>query len=108
MKLHLSCDKTKVPRFFSCDWWDDKHAVVCQVIDRYLQKAWHTCNACKYDAKVADVSEASSRRRGADGIDLSALYIIDVSLLLHHCRCMMVVQTGSTCVCCTAVWHLQQ
>jgi len=73
--LGLSCGKTMVARFVSCDFWNDKRAIVHNAIALFLQKAWRIRNAYKHglaDIDVADGVVSASMRRGADGIDARA------------------------------------
>jgi hypothetical protein len=54
--LSLSCGKTVVAKFVSCEFWNDKRAIVHNAIAMFLQKAaWHNiiCNAftCVYMRK---------------------------------------------------------
>ena len=73
--LGLSCGKTMVARFVSCDFWNDKRAIVHNAIAMFLQKAWRIRNAYKHglaDIDVADGVVSASMRRGADGIDARA------------------------------------
>jgi len=61
-----------VARFVSCDFWNDKRAIVHNAIALFLQKAWRIRNAYKHglaDIDVADGAVPASMRRGADGID---------------------------------------
>jgi hypothetical protein len=73
--LGLSCGKTMVARFVSCDFWNDKRAIVHNAIAMFLQKAWRIRNAYKHglaDIDVVDGVISASMRRGADGIDARA------------------------------------
>jgi len=73
--LGLPCGKTMVARFVSCDFWNDKRAIVHNAIALFLQKAWRIRNAYKHglaDIDVADGVVSASMRRGADGIDARA------------------------------------
>jgi len=43
--MNESCGKTMVARFVSCDFWNDKRAIVHNAIALFLQKAWRIRNA---------------------------------------------------------------
>jgi len=65
--LGLSCGKTMVARFVSCDFWNDKRAIVHNAIALFLQKAWRIRNAYMHglaDIDVADGVVSASMRRG--------------------------------------------
>jgi len=64
-----------VAKFVSCEFWNDKRAIVHNAIAMFLQKAWRIRNAYKHgltDIDVADGVVSASMRRGADGIDARA------------------------------------
>jgi len=82
-----------VAKFVSCEFWNDKRAIVHNAIAMFLQKAWHICNAYKHDhltdIDVADGVVSASMRRGADGIIDARAFRIMASLLLLLCMHVM-------------------
>jgi len=46
--LSLSCGRTMVAKFVSCEFWNDKRAIVHNAIAMFLQKAWRIRNAYKH------------------------------------------------------------
>jgi len=71
----LSCGKTMVARFVSCDFWNDKRAIVHNAIALFLQKAWRIRNAYKHGLADIDV---------ADGVVSASMWRGPMALMLGH------------------------